>query len=142
MSCDLIKRVKDNFTKQINTVPDKWNISEPLRDKVSEDSKYLPFYGYTSVFKLDRKEIDACSLIQKEVMDVADEMLIPLPASTFHVTAHEYANVYTVGDDEKKIDEANEKVISEIKEYFHNLNTLYGNKKIKESEPLGYDKVR
>ena len=126
----LRQEILNKFQHQQNTVPQEWKISVPLRDKVSEDSKYLPFYGYTSVFHLAKEDQEKCGVILNKVMAISGEMLIPLPSSSFHITAHEFANEYTVGKDMKKIDEANCTVIEKIASLFHFLNEKYGERSI------------
>lgn len=122
---EFIDRVCSAFSDQVWNVPKKWNISIPLRDKVSEDGHFLPFYGYTSVFKLSDGDRKICRSIQEELFAKNREMFVPLPPETFHVTAHEYANVYTVSKDTAAIDAANAKVMPGIIRFFHDLNGRY-----------------
>lgn len=118
------------FEHQQKAVPAVWSISTPLKDKVSEDDSYLPFYGYTSVFQLTKEDQKKCGEILERVMAVSGDMLIPLPYTSFHITAHEFANEYTVSKDYSEIDEANGKVLENIGELFHSLEEKYGDKKV------------
>lgn len=126
----LKEEILAKFEHQQKTVPASWSISTPLRDKVSEDASYLPFYGYTSVFHLAEEDQKKCGEILDKVMAVSGDMLIPLPSSSFHITAHEFANEYTVSKNYGEIDEANGKVLEKIAELFHSLDEKYGDRKV------------
>lgn len=120
----------DKFNKQIETVPESWIISDGLRDKVSEKATYRPFYGYTSVFHLSEDEQKECSSILDKVLASSSDMLIPLPVSSFHITAHEFANEYTVSNRRDEIDKSNYEVLESIGALFHELNEEYDGRKI------------
>lgn len=126
----LKQEIIEKFQRQQTNVPETWTISAPLRDKVSEDATYLPFYGYTSVFHLAKDDQKKCSEILDKVIAVSGDMLIPLPTTSFHITAHEFANEYTVSKNYSEIDQANGKVLENIAELFHSLEEKYGDRKI------------
>ena len=57
---EFAERIKASFRKNIETVPERWTISEGLKDKVSPDGRFAPFYGYTSVYRLSEKDASRC----------------------------------------------------------------------------------
>lgn len=127
---EFIDRVSSAFSSQIWNVPKKWNISAPLRDKVSSNGDFLPFYGYTSVFRLSKEDRNICRSIQERLFEKNGDMFVVLPCETFHVTAHEYANVYTVSKSMDEIDEENNKVMPLIRSFFCDLYDRYRDTRI------------
>lgn len=127
---DFVNRVESKFQRDINKIPNPWVISRGLEDKVTKDNNYKDFYGYTSVFKLSEEDKEKCLDIQSKILRQDGGMLIPLPPKTFHLTAHEYANVYSVGNSKDRIEEENDKVIAGIRKLFHSLNRELGDEKI------------
>ena len=119
---EFAERIKASFRKNIETVPERWTISEGLRDKVSPDGRFAPFYGYTSVYRLSEKDASRCRAIQDKLLDSHGPMFVPLPEHTFHLTAHEFCNEYTVSSSAAEIDAEEETIEKRIEDLFHKLH--------------------
>lgn len=124
------KRIEDDFKKDTSITSGEWTISSRLRDKVTQAGSFAPFYGYTSVYMLSDEDRAKCQEIQDEIIGKHGNMLIQLPESTFHLTAHEFCNEYTVSHDRCDIDQREDEIDGSIRDLFHSLHEQYGNQDI------------
>ncbi len=115
-------RIYASFRKNIETVPEHWKISEGLRDKVSPAGCFAPFYGYTSVYRLSADDAAKCRIVQDKLLSCHGPMFVPLPERTFHLTAHEFCNEYTVSSSPSEIDEKEKTIENRIENLFHRLH--------------------
>ncbi len=115
-----VDRLTDAYSTSLANVPQKWVISSRLCDKV-EDSSFVPFYGYTSVYKLNDTEREKCIAVQDRIMGRHGNLFVPLPPQTFHLTAHEFCNEYTVSSVASEIDAAEQGIEDRIREMFHSI---------------------
>lgn len=64
-----------------------------LEQKVAKNASFLPFYGNTTVFVLDKQTEEALQLLQEKLYRSAGWMLSErLEPSTFHMTLHDLVN--------------------------------------------------
>ena len=126
-----LNRIETTFGKNIDSIPAKWIISDGLRDKVMDDGHFSPFYGYTSVYRLSEEDAAKCSAIQRALFSSHISMFVPLPISTFHLTAHEFCNEYTVSHSPAEIDEEERRIEDKIRNLFSLLHREYGGRIIR-----------
>ena len=89
------------FEEDIKRVPEKWQVAGNLVRKVSKDGFLQPFYGYTSIFDLNDSDCAKCRERYDSFMEKAGELVIPLPASSFHLTLHTFWNQNNSGSVEE-----------------------------------------
>ena len=116
-----VDRLTDAYSTSLANVPQKWVISSRLCDKV-EDSSFVPFYGYTSVYMLNDIEREKCLAVQNRIMSRHGNLFVQLPPATFHLTAHEFCNEYTVSAKASEIDAAEMSIEDKIRVMFHSIN--------------------
>lgn len=95
---DLIKW-EDEFARHNRERPAVWNVSEGLSAKITPDGRMNAFFGATTVIPLGERDREKYRLLQEELFAAIPGMLVPIELSTFHVTVHALANVYSAGPD-------------------------------------------
>ena len=89
------------FEEDTKGVPEKWKIADNLVRKVSKDGCLQPFYGFTSIFDLNDSDSAKCLERYTSFMEGAGKLVIPLPASSFHITLHTFWNQNNSGSIEE-----------------------------------------
>lgn len=77
--------------------------TDSLRNKVTEDGKFKPFYGDTVIFSLDNDTITWLSEIQNKTYRLCGNILSErINPATFHITLHDLkSNLYSMPNDMK-----------------------------------------
>lgn len=121
--------VLEKYGSDSSIFPKEWCISEKLVRKVSPEGLLKPFYGYTSVFKLDDNDIAKCQSLHDMFMDRIGGLVVDLPAETYHITLHTFWNQNNSGS----IDNVENRMavsLPLIKDAFKTIRKDYAGKKI------------
>lgn len=108
-------------------------LSEEITSKVTEDNKYREFYGDTSVFKMNNKDIKKCELYLEELLKKFSKNIVSLAPESFHITLTSFNNPYVIQSfDRNKNIQAIEKTKEVIKKIYTSEEFReYKNRKIK-----------
>ncbi|OUP77561.1 hypothetical protein B5F08_08355 [Anaeromassilibacillus sp. An172] len=96
--------------------------NDNLRNKVTDDGKFKPFYGDTVIFSLDKDAITWLSQIQNETYRLCGNILSDkLNPATFHITLHDLkSNPYSMPNDVKGNEHRAVELIEYIKKNYRN----------------------
>lgn len=106
-------------------------LSGRTSEKITTDGQLKPFYGATSVFKLQPGEQDKCKKVQDAVHAGLGSMLVPLLPHTFHLTIHAFCNVYNVSPDTEKIKDSLHALEGRIEEELAHIANKYPQRTIR-----------
>lgn len=84
--------VLEKYAHDSSIFPDEWRISEKLVRKVSPAGELMPFYGYTSVFRLSDTDKEKCRRLHDMFMSDIGHLVVDLPSDTYHITLHTFWN--------------------------------------------------
>ena len=123
---DYIETLKKKYDHDAEIFPKEWKISEKLVKKVSIEGFLQPFYGYTSVFKLEEKDIEKCCNLRNALYKGNEGLLVDLPIETYHITLHTFWNQNNSGSVEN-VDKRMQVSFPEIKRAYEKIKTDYSN---------------
>lgn len=128
---EYLNEVNRKYEKESSLYPSVWTISNKIEKKIAPDGAFLPFYGFTTVFKLKEYDWSKCNtlaeLVKKDIVD----LLTILPASTYHITLHTLWNNNNTEGGREAIAKKMAEDLPKLKKAFRLIMKKYGNTSIR-----------
>lgn len=85
---EYVKSVERKYFEESNYYTETWTISKKIEKKIGGDGSFLPFYGFTTVFRLKDEHWKKCCDLAQSITGEVGDLLTILPKPTYHITLH------------------------------------------------------
>ncbi|MGN0840686.1 MAG: hypothetical protein ACI4NB_07640 [Candidatus Ornithospirochaeta sp.] len=128
--CEYVEMVEKKYKEESNFYPDTWTVSQKIKKKIGKDGSFLPFYGFTTVFRLDDEDWKKCCNLADIVTGRVGDLLTILPKSTYHITLHTLWNDNNTDGGRKSVAEKMARDEDKLRNTFSEIMEKYGERAI------------
>lgn len=128
---DYVKEVEEKYREESNFYPETWTISRKIEKKIGKDGSFLPFYGFTTVFRLGTEDWRKCCDLAELITSKVGDLLTILPEPTYHITLHTLWNDNNTDGGREAVAERMSDDRGKVEKAFREIKDKYGDKTIR-----------
>ena len=123
---DYVKEVEEKYREESNLYPETWTISGKIEKKIGKDGSFLPFYGFTTVFRLKAEDWRKCCELASLITGKVGDLLTILPEETYHITLHTLWNDNNTEGGREAVSQRMEEDLPLVRKAFEEIRQKYG----------------